>query len=81
MDDNDLDLSKLISIVTDGAPAMCWSHNGFTWLLLEEMKEKNVEDLPVLLHCIIHQVNLAAKSLSMVNIISTVKKTVNFFIR
>ena len=69
-----LELAKLSAIVTDGAPSMRGVRQGFTTLLLEKMEADNITPLPPALHCIIHQENLAAKTLGMNNVIQVVKK-------
>ena len=77
VEENSLDLSKLSAVITDGAPAMIGSRGGFTSLLKQHLTEKKLP-LPITLHCIIHQENLAAKSIGMENVLNTVKKVVNY---
>lgn len=42
------------------------------------MKEENIKPLPVVLHCILHQENLVAKTPNVANVLTRVKQTVNF---
>lgn len=76
IDERQLDLSKLTAIATDGAPAMMGSRIGFTSLLLSEMRDKQIQPLPYAFHCIIHQENLAAKTLKMEHVMRVVNGVV-----
>lgn len=78
VDKFNLDLAKCSGIVTDGAPSMVGRTNGFVGLLISWLEEKNLQTKPVFLHCIIHQENLAAKSLNMEHVMKVVKKAVNY---
>lgn len=75
---NDINLDKISAIITDGAPAMCGTRNGFTALLPEKIAADGITPLPATFHCIIHQENLAAKALTMAHVLNTMKKAVNF---
>lgn len=55
MNNNNLSYQKILSVVTDGAPAMTGKANGFVALL----KQNNSKIIS--LHCIIHQAVLCAK--------------------
>ena len=54
---NEIPLSNLLQITTDGASAMTGKHNGFV------AKFKEVAPHIITIHCIIHRQHLAAKSL------------------
>ena len=69
----------LCGIVTDGAPAMVGSNISAVTKIKSELNEKsiNTEDLCIL-HCIIHQQNLCAKSIKFNNVMTTVILGINF---
>ena len=72
-----IDVKKIFSVITDGAPAVMRQHRGFVTLVEQKI------GYPVMkLHCIIHQENLFAKiSNSALNdVISTVTKIVSFLV-
>ena len=77
LEDFKIDLRKLTGVATDGAPAMIGKNIGFAGLFRKRFEDENLE-CPAMLHCIIHQENLAAKSLKMENVLATVKSAVNF---
>lgn len=56
-----LDLTKLVSVCTDGAPAMIGVHGGFVALLKKYVAEKTENCNIISYHCIIHQENLCAE--------------------
>ena len=58
-----LDLSKLVSVTTDGAPAMVGVRKGFVALLKKHMVTAGYENEVIKLHCSIHQETLCAKIL------------------
>ncbi|KAL1492435.1 hypothetical protein ABEB36_010687 [Hypothenemus hampei] len=66
-------IHKLVSITTDGAPAMIGKHNGFIALC------KNDDDIPNFTnyHCIIHQQVLCSKVLNSDNVMNVAFKIVN----
>lgn len=68
-----LPLYKLVSITTDGAPAMIGVHNGFISLCQKD------EDFPDFInyHCIIHQQVLASKRLNTKNVMDISFKIAN----
>ena len=77
IEERGIDLKKISSVTTDGAPAMIKQHRGFVNLI----EQKNTH--PVMkLHCIVHQENLCAKiSNSALNdVLSTATKIVNFLV-
>lgn len=59
----DLDLSKLVCVCTDGAPAMIGKHSGFIARLKKYMDENDIKHQLTSYHCILHQENLCAKSI------------------
>ena len=72
-----IDMKKIFSVTTDGAPAMIGQHRGFVNLIEQKIRH------PVMkLHCIVYQENLCAKiSNSALNdVMSTVTKIVNFLV-
>lgn len=72
-----LDMKKLISICTDGAPAMVGVKKGAVTLLENKLKENDIDRPLIKLHCIIHQEALCAKSANMKEIMKLTVKTVN----
>ena len=66
-------LGKLVSITTDGAPAMIGRHSGFI------AHCKNDPDFPKILnyHCIIHQQAICAKVLDFGHVMGPVVKIIN----
>ena len=75
-----LDLRKLISVTTDGAPAMVGSNKGFVNLLHKHMKDNGIDHDLLKFHCIIHQEALRAKSSGLPDVMKVVVKTVNFIL-
>jgi zinc finger BED domain-containing protein 5/7/8/9 len=76
---NGIDLSKLVCVVTDGAPSMVGKNKGFVALL------KNDEHFPpfVHYHCLIHVENLASYLKSVPEISEQLKliiKLINFLV-
>ena len=72
-----LDLSKLVSVTTDGAPAMVGVRKGFVALLKKHMVTAGYENEVIKLHCIIHQEALCAKNTTMTEVMNIVVKVVN----
>jgi len=64
-----LDLSTLCGIATDGARSMSGTGIGFVGLLKSASREKNISDDIAIFHCIIHQQNLCAKSLTSKHVV------------
>lgn len=67
-----LNMEKLHGISTDGAPAMVGSKQGAVSYFAKECSDL------VTIHCILHQENLCAKSISMEHVMKVVIKVVNF---
>lgn len=62
-----LDLRKLRSICTDGAPAMMGKDNGFVANVRKHMRQNGIEGELISYHCILHQENLCAKAIEKGN--------------
>ncbi|XP_077968766.1 general transcription factor II-I repeat domain-containing protein 2A-like [Styela clava] len=75
--DMDLDLSKMVSITTDGAPAMTGKNRGVSALLQKHISDLGIDNDSVKIHCLIHQEALCAKALSLKGVMDTVVKAVN----
>lgn len=73
---NNLDTSKLVSITTDGAPAMTGIQNGMVSLLRSHLGDQGKELLGF--HCIIHQEQLCAKELGFDRLMKTICDAINF---
>lgn len=56
--EKNIPLKNIISIATDGAPAMVGRHRGFIAIL-----KKEIPDI-LAIHCVIHRQHLVAKNLS-----------------
>ena len=78
--DMKLDLSKFISVTTDGAPAMVGQEKGVVSLLERCMKDHGISHKIKKLHCIIHQEALCTKSLNLKEVMDVVVKTVNLIL-
>ncbi|GFX30983.1 general transcription factor II-I repeat domain-containing protein 2A [Trichonephila clavipes] len=72
--EKEIDLKKIVSVTTDGAPNMVGKKNGFISLFKTDVGHSILE-----CHCIIHQQALCAKSglTSLDNVITLVTKIVN----
>ena len=70
-----LSFSNLVSVCTDGAPAMKGVREGFIGLLKKELPDP--ESL-IVFHCILHQQNLAAKSTTIGDTFNKVLEIVHF---
>ena len=75
--ERNVDLNRIVSVATDGAPSMTGKRSGFCALLLEEVRH------PVLpVHCIIHMgalcASVSAKALN--DVMSVVVRIVNFIV-
>ena len=67
-------VDKLVSVATDGAPAMVGINIGLVGFLKSDSKYP--EFLPV--HCIIHRKQLTGKHFKYENVMETVLKFVNY---
>ena len=70
--DGESKYEKLLTVCTDGAPAMCGQKSGF----VGKLRKINIF-VPVH-HCIIHQESLCAKSARLHPAMKSITKTVNF---
>ena len=76
--ENNLDISKLVSVTTDGAPAMVGSVRGFVTLLENHITSNKYREKLIKLHCIIHQESLCAATLHMEEVMKVAVKVVNY---
>ena len=67
-------LIKLVSMATNGAPAMLGKHSGVITLIIKD--DNYPEFLPI--HCVIHHEHLIAKYFKYDHVMKTVLKIVNF---
>ncbi|UYV60489.1 hypothetical protein LAZ67_1001308 [Cordylochernes scorpioides] len=70
--------SKLTSVATDGAPSMTGKTNGFVALLRKRLSEISDGSNIHYTHCIIHQEVLCTKVIKMENVLTPIKKFINF---
>ncbi|UYV78105.1 hypothetical protein LAZ67_16000132 [Cordylochernes scorpioides] len=70
--------SKLTSVATDGAPSMTGKTNGFVALLRKKLSEISDGSNIHHTHCIIHQEVLCTKVIKMENVLTPIKKFINF---
>ena len=78
VDNLNLDWTKLVSVSTDGAPAMAGRNTGFVGRLRRKLGNLAVPQEIDAIHCTIHQQNLCAKSIELEHVMSVVVKTTNF---
>ncbi|KAM4026817.1 general transcription factor II-I repeat domain-containing protein 2-like [Anomaloglossus baeobatrachus] len=69
---------KLVSVVTDGAPAMCSENIGVVGLLKAKQNQLSLSGPFSAIHCILHQESLCGKSVQLKEVMDFVVKTVNF---
>jgi len=74
---NGFDLSKLVSVTTDGAPFVVGSTKGLSQVLIDHCSALGSAQEIRKVHCFIHQESLCAKSVGMRDMISIVVKLVN----
>uniref|UniRef100_UPI003590241A general transcription factor II-I repeat domain-containing protein 2-like n=1 Tax=Myxine glutinosa TaxID=7769 RepID=UPI003590241A len=77
VDQHSLDLSRLVCVTTDGAPAMVGEKKGAASLLVHHCAAAGYTQPINKMHCIIHQESLCAKSANLVGVMSVVVKVVN----
>lgn len=77
VDQHSLDLSRLVCVTTDGAPAMVGEKKGAASLLVRHCEAAGYTQPINKMHCIIHQESLCAKSANLVGVMSVVVKVVN----
>ena len=73
-EDHRINSTKLSTITTDGASAMCGKHNGVIALMRQEDKFPDF----LAYHCIIHQESLCAKQVNLASVMSVVVEIVCF---
>ncbi|KAG0724695.1 General transcription factor II-I repeat domain-containing protein 2A [Chionoecetes opilio] len=73
-----LDLSRLVCVTTDGAPAMTGKKKGAASLLVRHCEAAG-HTQPIIhkVHCIVHQESLCSKSANLTDVMSVVVKVVN----
>ncbi|XP_066213931.1 general transcription factor II-I repeat domain-containing protein 2-like [Saccopteryx leptura] len=69
---------KLVTVATDGAPAMCSQKAGVVGLLKDKRNWLSLSGPFVAIHCILHQEALCAKNIQLKEVMDVVVKTVNF---
>lgn len=76
LEQNDIDIKKIVCVCTDGCPSMTGSENGFIALF---KKKYNLTNL-VTFHCFIHQENLIARAVNpdLEAVMKTVINIVNY---
>lgn len=72
-----LNLDKLASITTDGAPSLIGKHCGFVTLMNDKIKEDFPSHSALSSHCIIHQESLCKTSLKLKHVVDPVVCVVN----
>ncbi len=72
-----LDWSKLVSIITDGAPSMVGASRGLIGCMNREMEERCLSP-PLQVHCLIHQQALCCKVLKWESVMKVVVSCINF---
>ncbi|XP_076047236.1 general transcription factor II-I repeat domain-containing protein 2-like [Oratosquilla oratoria] len=75
--DHSLDLSHLVCVTTDSALAMVGEKKGAASLLVRHCEAAGYTQPINMMHCIIHQESLCAKSANLVDVMSVVVKVVN----
>jgi hypothetical protein len=75
--DMKLDLLKLVSVTTDGAPAMVGKNKGAVALLQKHLEGLGIKHNVRKVHCIIHQEALCAKTSNLKDVMDVVVKAVN----
>lgn len=70
-------LQKLVSVTTDGAPAMIGRNKGVVSRLKSYMKDLGIQNDLKSFHCIIHQESLWSKVINMKHVMDVVIKCVN----
>jgi len=73
-----LELSKLVSTVTDDMPSMIGSKNDMLSLLYKCMHKLRLQNELLQYYCIIHQHNITGKALEFKQIITDIISTVNY---
>ena len=74
---NGLLLNKLVSITTDGAPALTGKNKGLVKLIDTRIKESHPDHSLLSFHCIIHQESLCKSTLPLKHVVDPVVHAVN----
>lgn len=77
LETNEVSLMKLVSVATDGAPALCGEKLGFVGRLKSHLKNIGKPEELQAYHCIIHQEALSAKIINLQHVMDVVTKTIN----
>ncbi|GBN18726.1 hypothetical protein AVEN_77584-1 [Araneus ventricosus] len=74
LEDNGIDINKIVSIATDGARSMTGIHRGVTSILQKKINHENLT-----FHCIIHQDALCAQTFpaEIVEVMELIIKIIN----
>ena len=75
---NNLKWEKLVNVTTDGAKNMTGHNTGLVGMINKKLKELNIAQPPLQLHCIIHQHALCAKVVNLKNVMDIVVKSINY---
>ncbi|XP_034195086.1 general transcription factor II-I repeat domain-containing protein 2 [Osmia lignaria lignaria] len=78
IENNQLDWHKLVSIATDGTPAMADNTNGLVGRLRKKLNELGNAKKLVAVHCLIHRQNLCTKNIEMSNVMSVIVRVTNY---
>lgn len=73
-----LNYTKLVSMTTDGAPAMLGTKKGLQGHTMDELSRQGLPHDLIWCHCIIHQENLCSKTLGFKDVMSKVIDNVNY---
>ncbi len=76
LNEYELPLNKLVSVITDGAPSMVGKNRGFVSIIKAEMERINPNNNLLNYHCIIHRESLCAKSANIKKVIDLVVEDV-----
>ena len=74
------DLSKLVLVTKDGAPAMIGKNKGAVALLQKHLKDLGRNDKITKVRCLIHQETLRAKKTNLKSVMDAVVKDVNMIL-
>lgn len=78
LQENNMPLQKMISLVTDGAPAMIGNIKGVGSRITAEARKTNPGFQLVTFHCLIHQQVLCSKTLNFEHVIDAIVKIVQY---
>ena len=78
VNDLNLDWTKLVSVTTDGAPAMTGKNIGFIGRLRRKLQNLAVPQEICVIHYTIHEQNLCTKSIEMEHVMCVVLRITNY---